>query len=119
MIKLYFSTVKVLAQRPTHISAVATVLLITKTFTVRYYERQTDRQRQTETKRNTGRHREPKIERHRQTGRQQARKTARERRQKKVIESQAIFDFEARPHHPRLTAGAINSQSCLSSSMTV
>ena len=27
-IKLYFSTVKILAQRPTHISAVATVLLI-------------------------------------------------------------------------------------------
>ena len=27
----------VLAQRPTHISAVATVLLITKTFTVKYY----------------------------------------------------------------------------------
>ena len=29
--ELYFSTVKILAQRPTHISAVATVLLITKT----------------------------------------------------------------------------------------
>ena len=39
MIKLYFSTVKILAQRPTHISAVATVLLITKTFTVKYYDR--------------------------------------------------------------------------------
>ena len=39
MIKLYFSTVKLLAQRPTHISAVATVLLITKTFTVKYYYR--------------------------------------------------------------------------------
>ena len=26
MIKLYFSTVKILAQRPTHVSAVATVL---------------------------------------------------------------------------------------------
>ena len=49
---------KILAQRPTQISAVATVLLITKTFTVKYYyrrlereterdrERQTDRQRQ-------------------------------------------------------------------------
>ena len=39
MIELYFSTVKILAQRLTHISAVATVLLITKTFTVKYYER--------------------------------------------------------------------------------
>ena len=38
MIELYFSTVKILAQRPTHISAVATVLLITKTFTVRKRE---------------------------------------------------------------------------------
>ena len=37
MIELYFSTVKILAQRPTHISAVATILLITKTFTVKYY----------------------------------------------------------------------------------
>ena len=35
MIKLYFSTVK----RSTHISAVATVLLITKTFTGKYYDR--------------------------------------------------------------------------------
>ena len=39
LIKLYFSTVKILAQRPTHISAVSTVLLITKTFTVKYYDR--------------------------------------------------------------------------------
>ena len=39
MIELYFSTVKILAQRLTHISAVATVLLITKTFTVKYYDR--------------------------------------------------------------------------------
>ena len=38
-IKLYFSTVKILAQRPTHISAVATVLLLTKTFTVKYHDR--------------------------------------------------------------------------------
>ena len=36
MIELHFSTVKILAQRPTQISAVATVLLITKTFTVKY-----------------------------------------------------------------------------------
>ena len=39
LIKLYFSTVKILAQRPTHISAVATVLLTSKTFTVTYYDR--------------------------------------------------------------------------------
>ena len=40
MIKLYFSTVKILAQRLTHISAVATVLLIlTQTFIVKYYDR--------------------------------------------------------------------------------
>ena len=44
LIELYFSTVKILAQRPTHISAVATVLLITTTFTVKYHERiQTNR----------------------------------------------------------------------------
>ena len=35
-IKLYFSTVKILAQRPTRISAIAT---ITKTFIVKYYDR--------------------------------------------------------------------------------
>ena len=39
LIELYFSTVKILAQRPTHISAVATVILITKIFTVKYYDR--------------------------------------------------------------------------------
>ena len=33
------STVKILAQRPPHISAVATVLLITKTFIVKYDRR--------------------------------------------------------------------------------
>ena len=54
LIKLYFSTVKILAHRPTHISAVATVLLITER------ERETDRQtdRQTETQRETQRQRE-------------------------------------------------------------
>ena len=36
LIKLYFSTVKILAQRTTDTSAVATVLLITETFTVKY-----------------------------------------------------------------------------------
>ena len=30
---------KILAQRPTHVSAVAIVLLITKIFTVKYYDR--------------------------------------------------------------------------------
>ena len=30
---------KILAQRPTHIYAVATAVLITKTFTVKYYDR--------------------------------------------------------------------------------
>ena len=43
MIELYFSTVIISAQRPTYISAVATVLLITKTFTVKYYERERER----------------------------------------------------------------------------
>ena len=62
MIKLYFSAVKILALRPTHISAVATVLLITKTFTVKYSrDRQTDRQRETET------HRETHTERQRES----------------------------------------------------
>ena len=40
MTELYFSTVKIIAQRSTRISAVATVLLITNTFT------ETERQRQ-------------------------------------------------------------------------
>ena len=50
LIKLYFSTVKILAQRPTHISAVATVLRITKTFIVKHYDRriQTKRERESE-----------------------------------------------------------------------
>ena len=39
MTELYFSTVKILAQTPTHISVVATVLLITTAFTVKYYNR--------------------------------------------------------------------------------
>ena len=43
-IKLYFSAVKILAQRPTHISAAGTVLLIIKTFIVK---RETDRDRRT------------------------------------------------------------------------
>ena len=36
VIKLNFSAVKLLAQRPTRISAVATVLLVIKTFAVKY-----------------------------------------------------------------------------------
>ena len=59
MIKLYFSTVQIIPQRPTHISAVATVLLITRTFIVQYYERkrqtQTDRQTEKGTDRQTDR----------------------------------------------------------------
>ena len=35
----YFWTVNILAQRPTDISAVATVLVVTKTFIVKYYDR--------------------------------------------------------------------------------
>ena len=35
---------KILAQRPTHISAVATVLLITKTFPVKHRERERERE---------------------------------------------------------------------------
>ena len=40
MIKLCFSTLKILAQRPTHIFAVATILLIAKTFRERERERE-------------------------------------------------------------------------------
>ena len=43
MIKLYFSTVKILAQWLTHIFAVATVLLRTRTFIVKY-ERERERE---------------------------------------------------------------------------
>ena len=69
MIELYFSTVKILAQRPTHISAVATVLLITKTFTVK--ERQTDRHKQTDRqgKRVTDRRRNTETNRQREKDR--------------------------------------------------
>ena len=51
---------KILAQRPTHISAVATVLLMTKTFTVPFLEREreTDRDRDRETERQRQRQRE-------------------------------------------------------------
>ena len=46
MIKLYFSTVKILAQWPTHISDVATVLLITKKERGREEGRETERERE-------------------------------------------------------------------------
>ena len=56
MIKIYFSTVNILAQSgPTHIPAVATVLLITKTFTAKYYDRRLEREREIETDRQTDR----------------------------------------------------------------
>ena len=47
---------KILAQRPTHISAVATILLITKKFTET--DRQTDRQTETERQRQRDRDRD-------------------------------------------------------------
>ena len=55
---------KILAQRPTHISAVAAVLLITKTFTVKYYgrrQRQTDRQTQKDRDRQRQKQTESKL----------------------------------------------------------
>ena len=36
---------KILAQRPTHVSAIAIVLLITKIFTVKYYDRRINKNR--------------------------------------------------------------------------
>ena len=51
MIELYFSTVKTLAQRPTHISAVATLLLGRDRQTERQRQRDKQRQRETETER--------------------------------------------------------------------
>ena len=65
LIELYFSTVKILAQRLTHISAIATVLLVTKTFTHTYTQtdRQTDRETHTHTDGQTDRDRESKGER--------------------------------------------------------
>ena len=56
---------KILAQRPTHISAVATVLLITKTERQRQRERDRDRARETETE--TQRERDKETETDRQT----------------------------------------------------
>ena len=65
MIKLYFLTVKILTQKPTHIAAVATVLLlITKIFIVKYYDRETERDRQRD------RDRETETERQRETDRE-------------------------------------------------
>ena len=69
MIKLYFLTVKILAQRPTHISAVAAVQLITKTFTVKYYNGRRERERQRQRQREREREKERERERERQTDR--------------------------------------------------
>ena len=76
LIKLYFSTVKVLAQRLTHISAVATVLLITKR--ERERDRQRDRDRETETVKG----RQTKRQRRRQTNGQTKKKGRQRQRQK-------------------------------------
>ena len=52
MFELYFSTVKILAQRPTHIFAVATILLKTETFEREREreERERERERERESK---------------------------------------------------------------------
>ena len=54
---------KILAQRPTHISTVATVQLIIKTLIVKYYDTN-DRQTETETDRQTDRQRQTHRDRH-------------------------------------------------------
>ena len=43
MINLYFSTVRILAQRPTHVGlfVIAAVLLVIVTFMVKYYDKRT------------------------------------------------------------------------------
>ena len=66
MIELDFSTVKILAQRPTHISAVATVLQRERegereTHRHRQTDRQTDSQTETETDRQTDRQTEQAL----------------------------------------------------------
>ena len=68
LIELYFSTLKILAQRPTHISALAAALLITKTFIVKKKKNMTERdrrerERETETERDRETEREHKLER--------------------------------------------------------
>ena len=62
MVKHYFSAMKILAQRPTHIFAVVTVLLLIKALRERERESETDRQtdRQTETETDRQRHSESK-----------------------------------------------------------
>ena len=59
MLKLYFSTVKILAQRPTHISAVATVLLINKRERERPRQRDRDIKTERDRDRETQRDRQP------------------------------------------------------------
>ena len=64
---------KILAQRPTHISAVATVLLIIKTFTVKHYDRRiwTNRtSRERERQRQTDRQRQREAQTEKETDRQ-------------------------------------------------
>ena len=73
MIKLYFSTLKIVGL--TQISAVATVLLITKTFKVK----QRERQRQTEADRKRGRETERDRETETDTERQRETETAESR----------------------------------------
>ena len=74
------STVKILAQRPTHISAVATVLLITKTFTMKETDRQTadrhiqtDRERETQRDAETQRQTDIESQRHKDRNRERER----------------------------------------------
>ena len=80
MIERYFSTVKILAQRPTHISLVATALLITKTFTVKYYNRRQHQYKYSiNNNNNNKRQRQRETERDRQRERQTDRQTETER----------------------------------------
>ena len=82
------STVKILAQRPTHISAVATVLLITKTFTMKETDRQTaDRHIQTDRERETQRDAETQRQTDIESQRNKDRNRERER------ESIHIYNF--------------------------
>ena len=78
MIERYFSTVKILAQRPTHISLVATALLITKTFTVKYYNRR-QHQYKYSINNNNNNKRQRQRDRERQTERETDRQTDRDR----------------------------------------
>ena len=81
MIILYFSKVKILVQRPTHIFAVATVLLITKTDREREGgDRRTDRETETERQTETVKGRQTERQRRRQTNGQTKKKADRDRK---------------------------------------